>query len=321
MGHWHVDFEAEQTMKSIGMKFKYVENYALRLIKAKDSKQLNARFDASTDEEMVQQYANQMKSNIAFPAIVVEEKTGRVLGGVHRYSASVICGWEIISVYLVTEATQAQIDDFIRRDNCRHGKNLTEKEKIATCVELHKKYGHPVTWLNEKYFAKNPQTYEKIVLAIQAATVEDKLVELHVPVLNSMTRSTLTAMHPIVNNTNVLKEVGKLVHEYDLPINRVQEVVKEIRRCSTEATQLQSIQEKRQELYIESKKGVVAIPKPEKDLYKTVRNFKHFLETGFSGKPFPPVDKFVLDSAQQKEICESITTICNLLKSLKRKTR
>jgi septation ring formation regulator EzrA len=136
-----------------------------------------------------------------------------------------------------------------------------------------------------------------------------------------MTRTSLQAMHPIVDNNNVLAAVGKLVHEYDLPISQIQEVVKEVRRCGTEDSQLELVKEKRQELYEESKKSSTVTPKPEKDLTKTVVNFKKFLETGFSGKPFPPVEKFVTDPAQQKTIKEAITDICDLLKTLKQKVR
>lgn len=315
---WHKDPAVEQLMESIGMKFEYRTSIPLSKLKIKESVEYNARLGDSLDLDRCEKYAYAMQRGVTFPAPVLDWEN-RVLAGNQRINAVGSIGRKTIDAYVLINATPQQLDDFVRRDNTRHGKGLSEEEMVVTCVELHRKHKTSIKELNDLYFAGNSKTYTKILLANQAKEVEERLINCGVA-SSQMSTSTLTSMHPIIDNINVLRDTGSLVDNYGLTSTQVDELVKAIREKRTETERLDVVAEHRKTLAQKTKRGSSSVS-PTKVLMKEVAHFEKFLLGGYNGKQFPPLDSFVGDKATRDEVRTRLTEISNAIKRLKEKTK
>jgi ParB-like chromosome segregation protein Spo0J len=63
-----------------------------------------------------------MAKGLSFPAIVLKSDL-LILAGNQRANAAMEAGRTTVDAYVVKKMTEAQQDDFIRRDNNRHGKD------------------------------------------------------------------------------------------------------------------------------------------------------------------------------------------------------
>lgn len=313
---WHRDEGAEQLMEQIGIKFELRPNIPITKLKIKESLENNARFGSPLDDQRVQQYAYAMQAGVRFPSPVLSGDF-LIYAGNQRANAAIKSNRSTIDAYIITKATQDQIDDFIRRDNIRHGKSLTDEEKVQTCVELHRKHHKSIRELNDLYFGGNDKTYARIVAANQAKAVEDKLLSKNVVAVKLPT-STLASMHPIANDINVLRDTAILALDFSLSSSQVDDIIKEIKEKPTEAERHAVVRSKRVEIETKSKGGRV---QPEVTLRKAVVSFRKTLENGFDGKAFPPLEKLVTDKDVKKQMIDEVNRIIDQLKHLKEKVK
>jgi hypothetical protein len=245
------------------------------------------------------------------------QPNGILLAGNQRTNAAIKAGRTSIDAYVIKPCLQALIDDFIRRDNCRHGKALSEEDMIRTCVELHRRHGRPINAVNELYFGGNSKTYSRIVIANQAAEVEERLLRKNV-IAGRLPTTALAAMHP-VSDLTVLKETAGLMLDYSLPIAQVQEIVKATGGMSSEKERLEYVKEKKAELERKTKTG--SSFKPDTSLRRHLASMRKTIETGCDGKPFPSIESLFGDKAQREEATEAVNAIIGGLKRLKERTR
>lgn len=313
---WHKDSGAEQLMRDLGIDFEFKPGYLIKDLNIRDSLQNNARVGSPLDEDRVEKYAYDMKRGIAFPAPVITTK-GIILAGNQRTNAAMRAGRTTIDVYVISASTSLEkIDDFIRRDNTRHGKPISDEDKIQTCVELHRKYKRPLRELNAQYFGENEKMYSRLVLANQAKAVEERLLERNVIHGGRLPMSTLATMHPI-QDINVLRDTARLALDYNLSQGQVDEVVKEISSKNSESDRASVVRQKKGEFETRVKKGVVL---PEVQLKKQVTSFLKFLDAGTEGKPFPSIES-IADKEQRSELKTAVDSIISHLKKLKEKAR
>jgi hypothetical protein len=188
--------------------------------------------------------------------------------------------------YVVSGYSQAQYDEFIRRDNTLHGKSLSEEEIIEGCVEHSRLHGDSLTSLNERFFGGNGTTYKKMVCSSQRKTVADRLSKKGVSPAK-FNNAQLERMHAVVDD-NVLRDIAMMAHDYRLSTEGLNEIVTAVGRKNSERERKEVVTAKKAELD-ERVKGVPAKTSPNAALRKQVTAFKRFLEIGNDGGEFPPV--------------------------------
>lgn len=311
---WHRNPAVEGLLTEIGMTYEYRHNVPIKSLKLRESLENNARFGSALDEARVSKYSFEMKAGKSFPAPVVSQQ-GLILAGNQRINAAVNAGRTAIDAYVIVKSAQSQVDDFIRRDNTLHGKELTDDEKIQTCVEQHRKHGMAITKLNDMYFGGDGKSYQKIVSANQAKDVEERLLQKNV-VTTQLSESTLTALHPLRENINTLRDTAQLALDFKLNTSEMDGVVKAIREKDTEEDRKAIIAEFRSTQVRRTRTGTVA---PEASLKRQLGIFLKFLNSGHNGKPFPAIETLVKDKETAKELAETANAIIDGLKLLKRK--
>lgn len=314
---WFRDEGVEQLLKSIGVSFEFRQNIPISKLKIKESLATNARFGNALDEDRIEMYSFSMQAGNKFPAPVLD-KDYLILAGNQRTNAAKKAGRQTVDAYVIVKADASQIDDFIRRDNTRHGKSLTEEEKIQTCVELYRKHQIPVKRLNDLYFGGNHKTYERILVANRAKQVEELLLGKNI-VASKLSTSALAAMHPLNENINVLRETAMMTLDYDLSSAQVEDIAKLIREKKTEAERLAVVATARQELDQKTKRGVTA--QPDVQLRKQMVAFRKFMVSGNAGKQFPSIELISSDKELQKEVRELATELINALKDVKERIK
>jgi hypothetical protein len=318
---WTRDDAAEQLMKEIGITFEYRIGVAVKDINIKDSKAMNARCGDEADLLKIGEYVYAMRHGTKFPAIVLTMKF-LVAAGIHRVLSVEELGLAKIDAYVILAATPQQMDEFVRRDNTRHGKPLDDQQKLISCVEYHLKYaGTPgaksIKDLNDVYFGGNEKTYNMICVAVRAKKVEEKLLSKGVPA-TGLSNSTLAMLHPIADNSNVLRSAGALAAEYQFTTSQAEDLVKILQGKSTEQERLKAIQSERATLEVKvTGKGTI---QPETSMRRELGRLLKFLTAGNNGKPFPPIDVLIKDEAERKELKAMINDIANGLKNLKAKS-
>jgi len=312
---WHADNAAEQLLKEIGIPFDFKRGIAIKRLKLKESLNNNARLSDPLDAEFVEKYAYDMKRGVSFPAPVIT-RDGVILAGNQRTHAALQAGRTAIDAYVIGACSQKQIDDFIRRDNTRHGKAVTTEEKIEMCVFQHRQHGTPLRELCNNYFGDNNNMYGRIVNANAAKSVEDKLGERHITA--KLPQSSLVALHPI-RDTKVLCDTYNLASDFNLNTQQIDELAGEICKKGSEKERQAVIVAKKTELKTRVKTGIVT--RQDVRLKKQLTSFGKFLKTGHQGKPFPPIKKLTSDQNAQREMKVMIDELIANLKRLKEKAR
>jgi hypothetical protein len=310
---WEKDSSVEQLLDSLKIKWKYVENLKINTLKVEDSKKNNARFGKALNDDDCTLYASKMKEGVRFPAIVIVEG-GYILGGNNRVNGAIQAGLKIVDAYVCDSSiTDLQRDAFIRQDNIRHGRNLNTEEKIAACVEQHRKYKISMRDLNDQFFGGKPETYSKITAENTAQDVRERLQSKNVDT-KGICSSVLASLSPVKDNINVLKDAGRVVSDYKLPTAQVEEMVKDIREKQTEDEQIAVIVAWKKKINDQNtgKKN-----RPETNLRRELTRMRSFLATGNNGKCFPPIEKLTNDKKERKELKSDVNEIIDSLKDLK----
>jgi hypothetical protein len=209
--------------------------------------------DTPLDEERVLKYCYEMSRGQSFPCPVITEG-GIILAGNQRANAAVRAGRTTIDAYVVRCCSEEQMDDFVRRDNTRHGKPNSDEDNIHTCVWLHRKHKIPLKELCARYFGGSEKMYGRIVNANMAKTVEARLLARHIQA--KLPLSTLVVMHPVADD-NVLCDAYRLAYDYNMPIGQVDEMVSAICKKGSEPERQSVVLEKKAELEARVKTGVV----------------------------------------------------------------
>lgn len=324
---WHKDVSVEQMLTEIGIPFSYKVGIQIRQLQIKESLRNNARMSLPLDEDVVAKYAHDMSRGVSFPAPVItgngfllsgnlKNKVGDgfVFAGNQRTNAAMKAGWTTVDAYVVPSCSEEQMDDFIRRDNTRHGKTTSEEEKIQACVWLHRKHGRSLKELCFQYFGDNTKLYARIVNANMARTVADRLLERHIQA--NLPQSSLVVMNPIPDS-NVLCETYRLASDYGLNAAEIDGLVSDVCAKKSESERLAVVVSKKGELDHRVRSGTV---RPDVLLRKHLSSFRNFLANGYEGGSFPPIDKIVSDKKQRLEYKTVIDQVLSSLKALKEKS-
>jgi hypothetical protein len=313
---WHQDVATEQMLKDIGIRFVLRKAIPIKQLKIKDSLNNNARMADALCGDQVEMYSYYMSRGFSFPAIVLKSDY-LILAGNQRRAAAQEAGRTTIDAYVIDPSTpQAKLDDFVRRDNIKHGIPLTEEEKIQTCVWLSQEHGTPLKDLCAKYFGNNSNVYQRIVSASEAHAVVKRLKTLGVT-MPSLPQATLVNMHS-VKDDDVLRNLYFLARDFALPSTEVDRISDQISSKGSEAERLAVISGKKTEMTKQAKTGVVQI---DALLLKRISSVLGFLESGYHGKPFPPIEKITMDKSRRRELQGVIEEAITRLKSLKEKVK
>lgn len=313
---WDRDPVCEQLLADIGVKFEYKTSIPISKLRVNESKRLNARPNETLDESMCYRYAAEMKKGKRFPAIVIREDN-LIIGGNNRINAAQQAGRTHVDAYILNSPTQQQQDEFIRRDNIRHGKPLTEDEKISTCVELHRKYGTSILKLCDNFFGGDESAYRRILTLDNAYEMREKLEMQGVAARSKIPQNVLATLYPLRKNNNLLREVGMLVAAHGLSQIQCTELISKIKAKGTESEGMTVIADMRTELTHKARSGPRKID-PVKCLIQTLTRIKTALLEGNNGKKFPDIDKITEDKEERKALREEITEIINILRNIKK---
>ena len=317
---WHADVVAEKLMKEIGIPYSLKTGIPISKIDLDLSSMNNARMSEALDDERILKYSYEMSKGNSFPFPVLVLKPNGVnyliLAGNQRTNAARKSGWTTIDAYVVDPSCPAEmIDDFIRRDNTRHGKPISDEDKVQMCVFLHRKHKQSMQDLCAKYFGENRAAYGRIVNANMAAEVEARLKgKLEVVKLPA---SALVELHQI-QDINVLVDAFRLSVEYNLPVAQIADLASEIGKKTSEAERKSVVSAWKVQLDSRVKTGSV---QPDVLLRKHLSSFSKFLNTGFNGITFPALDRLTTDKKQVTEFKATIDAIMTELKRLKERTR
>jgi hypothetical protein len=311
---WHPDPVAEQLMKEIGMEFFIKTNIPIKDIKLKESLRLNARPGDPADANFVDKYAYDMSHGATFPMPVITSM-GILLAGVQRLSGAEKAGLKTVDSYVTKNCSDEQINDFVRRDNARHGKGTTEEERISQCVSFHKTYGRTLRDLCNQYFGGQQNMYGKLVKANEVRKVQERLLAKGIQ--THLETSAVAEMHPIQDD-NILCDVHRVVAEHHLNVKQVGELVSEVCSKGSEAERKAVCVAKRAELEHHTKTGTV---KPENSLRKHLVAFNKAMSIGCNGQPFSPIDQLAFDKKQATEMKAIIDEAIASLKRLKEKSK
>lgn len=311
---WDRDPVCEQLLGDIGIKWEYKTNIPINKLRVGESKRLNLRPNETIDGSMLVRYASEMKKGKRFPAIVVREDN-LIVGGNHRIEAARQAGRTHVDAYVLRGLTQQQQDEFVRRDNVRHGKTLTEEEKISTCVELHRKHGTSILKLCEDFFGGDEASYRKILTLNWAYEVREKLQAQGVAV-RDIPPNTLATFYQLRDNTNVLREAGMLAAVHGLSQIQCAELVNKIKAKGTESERVAVVSDMRADLTQRAKSGPRKVA-PVKCLKQALARVKVTLLEGNNGKKFPTIDQMTNDKEERKDLREEVTNLINILKNIK----
>lgn len=322
MSLWHRDPQTEQQLKDLGIQWKYQSNIPIKDLKVAQSQKNNPRYGEPLDETNYKLMAMSMKFGHSFPAITIgplpNNPSGKfILAGNHRVRAAQESGRDFIDAYVVESLNEYQYDQFIHKNNITHGLNITEEQKIQTCLEIHHKHGKSIKDLNDEYFAGDKKYYNKIVAADEAAVVAETLREQRIDD-TKICPSSKTALHRIKNDVNILKDAARLIIDYDLSTSDVEDLTKKIREKRSESDRAAFLVETKKVLQQKTKTGVMP---PETDLKRKMNSFCAFLATGYKkGRAFPSVDEF--SSAEgAKELRDTAQKIIEALKVIRTKSK
>lgn len=311
---WDRDPVCEQLLGDVGIKSEYKTGIPIAKLRVKESKRLNVRPNETLDESMCNRYSYDMKRGIRFPAICIREDN-IIIAGIHRIEAAQRAGFTSVDAYILKGLTQQQEDEFIRRDNARHGKTLTEEVKISTCVELHRKYGTKLTKLCNDFFGGEVAAYNKMISLNWAYEVREQLETQGVAARN-IPQSALATLYKLRENTNVLREAGIIAAQHALTQTQCDELVKKVNAKGTEAEKLVVVTEMRAELTQKARSGTRKV-NPVKALKQTLARVRSALLEGNGGKKFPEIDKMTEDKEERKTLKEEVNEIINILKNIK----
>lgn len=311
---WHREPAVEQLMDSMKLKWNYVTGIQISKINVKESAKINPRVGEAVDEELINQHHYRMSHGVKFPATVLYDGGTMIAGGNHRIGAAIKTGLKAVDAYVIQEATSEQIYEFIRRDNVRHGKNLSDDQKVRVCVEQHRKFGTPLKVLVDHYFGGDGKWYTIVCNANRAQEVRERLLDLKLPA--GYSDSTLATLHPIAEDRNVLREIGQLAAEHGLTTLMAGELLKQVQEKPTEAERVEVVKGARAAL---KHKEAHPAYKPEVALRRELVRMQKFVTAGNEGAPFPPIDKLAGSADDKKELKSFINDIINSLKRLKDK--
>lgn len=312
---WDRDPVCEQLLGDIGIKWEYKQSILISKLRVNESKRLNARPNETIDEAMCIRYASDMKKGKRFPAIAIREDN-IIIGGNNRIEAARQAGRTHVDAYVLKSPTQQQQDEFIRRDNVRHGKTLTEDEKISTCVELHRTHGTPILKLCENFFGGDEAAYRRILTMNWAFEVREKLETQGVAARSKIPSNVLATFYPLRDNNNILREAGMLAAAHGLSQIQCSELVSKIKAKGTESERIAVISEMRTELTQTARSGPRKA-NPVKCLKQVLARVKTALLEGNNGKKFPDIAKMTEDKEERKTLREEVTEIINILKNIK----
>jgi len=317
---WIPDPALEHRLTTLGMKFRFVEDYPMGALKIEESKRNNARFSTPIDEDKCLEYAGALEEGAMFPGIVVLS-TGLILAGNNRVHANQLLSNKTIGAYVISDATTQVIEEFIRTDNIVHGMELKHEQRIQQCVYLHRKQGIPLTQLSQKFFGKRDM-YPTLLNAVHADSVRDQLMECGVSParlsdLPSSSTSTLYTLSPAqggIKNIKILREAFHVIVGCDLNTVQVGEMIKEVKEAKDEKSQLAALGK-----FEDSHKAVAARPTPISTRLRTHMSGLHTLLTkGNNGQPFTSFDEFpITDKAEAQRMIGMMRQISEVFRDLK----
>jgi|APFre7841882654_1041346.scaffolds.fasta_scaffold27163_2 hypothetical protein len=317
-GMWRRDQVVEDLLKRKGISFEYKTDILTSLIQLEESPVSNPRHLVTNYEGDIKLFASKMENGEKFPAIVIT-KDRAILCGNHRVRAAKDAGWKTIDAYVIGPTNPQKLDEFVREDNNRHGRNLTDEEKIEACVELFRKHKTPMRESCMNYFGNDATMYTKIQQLNMAREVGERLALKGIDP-EKIPNHLKSMIHPFRDEAIILRDLASLSIEFGLNQPKLEAVLTELDSLPSDKrteTEKKSIIEKcRKAMQAAAKTGHSALH-PETSLLRALTHMESVLNAGFNGKSYPPIDKLIEDRKERKKIKEMITKVIDKLKKLK----
>lgn len=227
------DTVVEARLKREGVEFEYHESVNLTDIDVAGSLRNQARFDPLTKTN-VERYALKMIDGEEFPPIIVFSgpKGYTIVDGNHRVAAATEAERSTIDAYVLDALDPLTITRLTRTWNIGNGQGLTQAEVLEQAIYLVK--NTPYTQLEvAKMVGMNSRTLGG---HIRARDGKEKLYALGVAA-ESLSTSHLEALAQLKDDA-VLAEAARLAIRANLPIVRVQSMVQDVLKGTSEPERL-----------------------------------------------------------------------------------
>lgn len=235
---WVKDQKVEHHLRSLGIKFD-VGIAPIKEIDLKLSQDKQVRLGDKINDDWVMEYAVAMDSGSPFPMCVLNKlKKGYFIwSGNHRTHAAILLEETHIESYLV-EVTDPRLSDILPRVvNAWEGRRISREEMLVQAKYLIENHSIE-TKEAARLLGLKP---EWISTYLRGSDVARKITSQGISV-NGISRSILTALSPIADNTNVLREVVKLLHDYELAGQSAKNVINDVKEKTTEAQKISEVE-------------------------------------------------------------------------------
>lgn len=307
---WVDDLFAKKRLEDFGVEFTE-KTVALGDIDWNASRTNGARLNDPLNEELKEEYKTAMARGDRFPKIVVFETKGAkplvIAGGNHRGHAAKDNGVDKVPAYVVKTNDKAVLDLLPRVFNRDHGKRMDRDEAIQHAMYAVDTYGFEPKKAEEAFgLSKGTVSSELRVRAVKRLLEKNNIKAAVIP------KSSLKYLSGL-NNDNVALHAGRITIDGRLGSEQVCEMVKEVRKNKTEASQIGKLAE------YEKKIGVAKNPGPPTRYERNVRTkFLTWLTTGenyLEGiKHLSQLQ--ITEESERKSVKQRLDSLCDRVQSI-----
>ncbi len=248
--NWVPDLAAEQMMKEFGVEFT-TQWVSLASIDLEGSLLNHARLRTHLDDSVVTEYQTNMEREHPFPMTVLFLlKPGKysVAGGNHRLTSAKNAGADKVLAYVVKTSDESVIDLLPRILNRGHGKGLVREDAIKQAMYAVETYGMEYKQAEDAFgLPKNCLSQEARVRDVQQL-----LKDHHVPVAK-INKTVLRTISTVSGNANVAVTAGRIAANKGMGVEDVKQMIKEVKKCKTEASQIGKLSEFEELLGVKNK--------------------------------------------------------------------
>jgi predicted transcriptional regulator len=306
---WTTDHQAESMMNQFGVDFT-VKTVDTSDIDWKASKANGARLHSELDQNLVADYKSAMENGDEFPMIVLLKRRREpgllILGGNHRANSVVEVGDKTLKAYLIESDDTAVVEILPRVLNRMHGKRQDRETAMEHAIYAIEHFGYEQKQA-AKLFGLTRQALSSEILSRTAKTeLEKKGID-----CRPIAKTTLKNIGRI-NNENVQMAAARIIAGQKLGVVAADEIIEEVRKNKTEATQMAVIADWEKRMYIKDPGPAVKIPRNKRTVFLT------WLSTGENlVQQAKFLEQFqITESGEQDKVKKRLLRISGTLKSI-----
>lgn len=316
---WHVDKGLEHELTRLGMEFEYKPQLKIETVNISKSLHNNARVGDAIDQDAVDKYARSLKNGQSLPAVIIYNNI--VVCGNHRLTAAHRNNLKTIAAYVITKATDKQLDLIKWTDNLKHGLGESASEIDHHIIQMHFEHGYTPTELAKRY-----STPGALAETIRAESMRRKLEEEGI-ITDHLNKSSLLTIHTVRTTISMQAAIAKAARRYKMTVDEVNELCTIVKGIKAAKDQGKAIRD--YGANIQKVRGKKPERSPFRAKFRTFlignKSLPKFLSTGNKGNTaFTTLTELQIKDSEKDEMVTQIDTVIAQLQTIKknyRKTR